>query len=542
MVCPRCGEALSANGARCRCGSLAEPTVLTGVVPFDATGLPHGVNFGASTGLTGVTRLEPDASRASPFGDSPTAPHGDRTAATIGDAGTLGGQSNIADAATVAGQTRSARDAGPLKIGQSFGPRYHIIKLLGAGGMGAVYQAWDTELGVAVALKVIRGRTVSLEQQKRFKNELLLARSVTHKNVVRIHDLGEIDGKKFITMSYVRGDDLATLLRTERKFPVDRALGLARQIAAGLQAAHDAGVVHRDLKPANIMIGADDLALIMDFGISASADEVSSGGIVGTLEYMAPEQGAGQTTDGRADIYAFGLILYEMLVGPRGSAATTVQERIDAMRRRSKDGIPEPRSIDSSVPEAVNSLVMRCLEIDPAARFQSTTELSAALARVDDAGELIPELTRISKRLLAAALVLVVALIGATYFVGRRAAAPALQHAAVGVVIADFDNRTGDPVFNGSVEQALTVGVEGAPFITAMPSRDAHRVAAQIGSGKLDEAAATLVAVREGVKFVVGGTIEAGGRGYRVIARLIDPAVGKVTKTSSAHARSKRRC
>src|SRR4029077_10603328 len=134
----------------------------------------------------------------------------------------------------------------------------------------------------------------------------------------RIHDLGQIDGIKYITMPYVQGDDLATVLGREGKLPVSRALPLARQIASGLAAAHEAGVVHRDLKPANIMIGADDLALIMDFGISASnEDATTSGGIVGTLEYMAPEQGTGGAVDNRSDIYAFGLIVYEMLTGPR---------------------------------------------------------------------------------------------------------------------------------------------------------------------------------------------------------------------------------
>ena len=163
-------------------------------------------------------------------------------------------------------------------MGQSFSPRYHIIKLLGVGGMGAVYQAWDAELGVAVALKVIRTdarhRAASSEAEKRFKQELLLARQVTHKNVVRIHDLGEIDGIKYITMPYVQGDDLSAVLKREGKLPIAHALRLARQIAGGLQAAHEAGVVHRDLKPPNIMIsgaGDEEQALIMDFGISSSA-------------------------------------------------------------------------------------------------------------------------------------------------------------------------------------------------------------------------------------------------------------------------------
>jgi tetratricopeptide (TPR) repeat protein len=462
---------------------------------------------------------------------------------TIGDVGTVaadGTETGTIASETIGGAPPS-RHVGPLKVGASFGPRYHIIRLLGAGGMGAVYQAWDAELGVAVALKVIRGRKrrPSADLEKRFKNELLLARSVTHKNVVRIHDINEIDGQKFISMSYVQGDDLATLLRKEGKFPIERALRFARQIAAGLEAAHDAGVVHRDLKPANVMISGDDHALIMDFGISASADEAATGGIIGTLEYMAPEQGAGRTTDARADIYSFGLILHEMLVGPRAAASATPQERVDAMRRRAKDGVAPPRTVDGSIPEAVDALVARCLQPDPAARFQSTRELCAALSRLDDAGEVIPEPARVSKRLLAGALVVVLAMIGGTYFVGRRAAAPAIQRAPVGVVVADFENRTGDPVFDGSVEQALTIGLEGASFITAVSNRDTHRLAAQLGAAAVDEATATLIAVREGVKFVVAGAIEPDGSGYRVSARLIDPAVGRTIKTTSARARSK---
>src|ERR1044071_2392825 len=147
---------------------------------------------------------------------------------------------------------------GPLKPGQTFGPRYHIIRLLGAGGMGAVYHAWDTELGVSVAIKVIRPEIMAnpsagADVERRFKRELLLARQVTHKNVVRIHDLGEIDRIKYITMTYVDGLDLATILKVEGRLKVPRVLRIARSIASGLVAAHTAGVVHRDLKPANIM-------------------------------------------------------------------------------------------------------------------------------------------------------------------------------------------------------------------------------------------------------------------------------------------------
>src|SRR5918993_5159777 len=217
----------------------------------------------------------------------------------------------LPDGETLAGPGAApSRAPGPLAPGQSFGPRYHIIRVLGEGGMGVVYQAWDAELNVAVAVKVIRPETLgdagtAGEVERRFKRELVLARNVTHRNVVRIHDLGERDGVKYLTMPFIEGEDLSAALRRRGKLPVREALGIARQVAAGLAAAHQAGVVHRDLKPENIMLAADGTALIMDFGISRSvtgtATVTALGAIVGTLEYMAPEQAQGQPVDPRAD-------------------------------------------------------------------------------------------------------------------------------------------------------------------------------------------------------------------------------------------------
>ena len=207
--------------------------------------------------------------------------------------------------------------------------------------MGAVYQAWDQELSVVVALKVIRPEVAADPHaarmlERRFKQELLLARQVTHKNVVRIHDLGEINGVKYITMPFIEGEDLAQHPEAREEAPVPRVLKMARTMASGLAAAHAAGVVHRDLKPANIMIDADGEA--HDHGFrrraidgrdpavgrsrrrsrkspSIAGGHTLAGMIVGTVEYMAPEQAKAQPVDHRADIYAFGLILYDMLVG-----------------------------------------------------------------------------------------------------------------------------------------------------------------------------------------------------------------------------------
>jgi tetratricopeptide (TPR) repeat protein len=523
MVCARCGQVTAVLAGRCSACGAAFPqlTVAAGVIPIDTTGLPPGATFGAATGLGTID----------------------------GTAALTSGVLDVTEGG--AGPQPASRTAGPLHVGQAFGPRYHIIKLLGAGGMGAVYQAWDSELSVAVALKVIRtdrnGHSALSAAEKQFKQELLLARQVTHKNVVRIHDLGEIDGIKYITMPYVQGDELATVIRRDGKLPIAHAMRFARQIADGLRAAHEAGVVHRDLKPANVMIrGAgenpdDAQALIMDFGISASADRAATTStVLGTLEYMAPEQATGGGVDGRADIYAYGLILYEMLTGPRTVATATPQARIDAMKQRFAEGLVPVGALDRSIPEPLEAFVMRCLEREPAARFQTATELGDALARLDDAGELIPIAARLTKRMMAAAAAIVLLLLGGTYVATRRLVTPPKQHDAVSILIADFRNSTGDPAFDGTLEQALGTSVEGASFVSTYRRDEAQKLVVQLKAGsKLDEKAARLVSVREGINVVLAGSIEPKGSGYTIAVRAIDPANGNTLATTSVSASGK---
>ncbi len=235
---------------------------------------------------------------------------------------------------------------------------------------------------------------------------------MTHPNVVRIHDLGEIDGIKYITMPYIEGQDLAHILAESTTLPVPRVLNIARQVASGLCAAHEAGVVHRDLKPANIMIEADDRALIMDFGIARSAgeafeaagagtklstlkdaSETRTGVIVGTLEYMAPEQARGERVDDRVDIYSLGMILYRMIVGRR--LADRATDAYTDLLARMQAEPTRVREIDPTVPEAVDQIVSRCLQPDPALRYQSTPDLLAALERLDENGVPLPEPTPI---------------------------------------------------------------------------------------------------------------------------------------------------
>jgi eukaryotic-like serine/threonine-protein kinase len=454
-----------------------------------------------------------------------------------------------------------------LTPGESFGTRYHIIRVLGVGGMGAVYQAWDAELGVAVAIKTIRlaegtdPRDVE-DMERRFKRELVLARQVTHPNVVRIYDLGEIDGTKYITMSFVEGQDLSTILKAEGKLPVARALEIMRQVVSGMQAAHAAGIVHRDLKPANIMIDGT-LALIMDFGIARSvtgrADLAPpsasrtttprpvvsaltvAGSVMGTLDYMAPEQATAQPVDQRADVYALGLIFYDIILGR--SARPRTENAFADFTHRLRQPPTAPRTIDAEVPEAIDAIITKCLQADPAARFQTSDELGAALDALDEQGNPKPIITPVKPRskwvTAAASIIMLVAAIGAWYL-GRQGAAPVETREPLPVLIANFENRTGDAVFDGALEQMLLLGVEGTSFITAYPRQTAQRLATEIAPGStLDEERARLVAIREGVKVVLAGRIERDGAGYRLSMRAIDPATSEPLATLEERAADK---
>jgi tetratricopeptide (TPR) repeat protein/tRNA A-37 threonylcarbamoyl transferase component Bud32 len=452
---------------------------------------------------------------------------------------------------------------GPLQIGQQFSPRYIIVRLLGIGGMGAVYQAWDAELSVMVALKVVRPEVTrdpaaAREIERRFKQELLLARQVTHKNVVRIHDMGEIDGIKYITMPYIEGEDLATVLKRTGPMPVASVMPVARQVAAGLLAAHQAGVVHRDLKPANIMLEKDHEAIIMDFGIArttspaprtvapgapvqlgAIVDEemtraaaTMAGAVVGTIEYMAPEQARGQDVDQRTDIYAFGLILYDMLVGRRraGHAESAIAE----LQKRLTESPPRLSLVVPGVPAALDQLVARCIEADAARRYASTADLVAAIDRLDDNGKLRPIRRVVGLPLMAATVVLLLGLSGGIWWYTR----PPVQHDPVAVVIADLANLTGDSTFDGTLEPIMRRALEEAGFITAY-DRSGIRALGARPRDSLDEEAARTLAVEQGLGVVLSGSIERQGNGYRVSVRATQTVTGSEITTEQARATSK---
>jgi predicted Ser/Thr protein kinase len=279
-------------------------------------------------------------------------------------------------------QTTSARHAtrsqGRFAPGETLGGRYRIIAMLGKGGMGEVYRADDLILDQAVALKFLPEAVAHNEHAvERFRNEVRTARQVSHPNVCRVYDLGEMEGLYFLSMEYVDGEDLGSLLRRIGRLPADKALEIARKLCAGLAAAHEKGVLHRDLKPANVMLDARGQVLLTDFGLAGLAEELQGDEVRnGTPAYMAPEQLAGHEVSVRSDIYALGLVLYEIFTGKLPFESATLAELI---RAQQESAPPSLTSVVRDLDPAIERVILRCLNPKPSLRPTSALAVAAAL-------------------------------------------------------------------------------------------------------------------------------------------------------------------
>ncbi len=267
-----------------------------------------------------------------------------------------------------------------LDPGSILAQRYEILHILGVGGMGAVYQARDLELSRTVALKVIRPDLAGNQSIiDRFKQELILATQVTHKNVIRIYDLGESDGMKFITMEFVEGQDLRSLIHERNKLPPAEAVEIMQQVCRALEAAHAVGVIHRDLKPQNIMRDVNGRVVVMDFGLARTLGGdgmTQTGALVGTMEYMSPEQALAKELDQRSDIFSLGVIFYELL---SGAIPFRADSALASLIKRTQERVVPVSDLDETIPAPLSAIVSRCLERDVAMRYQSAANLLADL-------------------------------------------------------------------------------------------------------------------------------------------------------------------
>ncbi len=434
--------------------------------------------------------------------------------------------------------TESGVDLGRrLAPGTLLAGRYRIETTLGMGGMGVVYRARDEELGAEVAVKVLRPDLgQGPEWLVRFRREILLAREVTHRNVVRIHDIGEDQGLRFLTMSYVAGRSLQDVLGAESRLPVERALPIVRQVADALAAAHQAGVVHRDLKPANILLDVDDTAYISDFGVARSLQgggPTRTGVVVGTPDYLAPEQVAGDPADHRSDIYALGLLLHEMLTGELPFAGDSQAERL---AQRLSGRVRDVSESGVRVPAWVRGLIRRCLERDPARRYQTAQEVLADLDR-QRAARAPFKAWRAAVALVA---VLLLALGGWAAYQRMAGKAPGVGQATAppppAVAVLPLADETADPelAWTGEgVAEMLAARVAERPQLRVIDALRVSRTLRDLGLGSArpDEATLRRLAGLLEAERLVYGSVRRAGHSLRVDLRLVTVGSGGAMNT-----------
>jgi serine/threonine protein kinase/tetratricopeptide (TPR) repeat protein len=445
-----------------------------------------------------------------------------------------------------------------LTRGMLFAGRYEVIEELGTGGMGRVYRVHDTKLNEEVALKLIRPEIASGRGPvERFRNEIKIARKIAHPNVCRVHDLHEEGKTLFLTMEYVRGEDLKSLIHRTKALTVGSAVSYARQVAEGLTEAHKLGIVHRDLKPGNIMIDKDGQAKIMDFGIARVKQEkgiTGEGAVIGTPEYMSPEQVEGKEADPSSDIYALGVILFEMVVG---SPPFEGETPFSIANKHRSEPAPDPRALNPQIPGGLSRLILRCLEKDTAQRYQSAEELHADLERVE-AG--LPTTERVEakrkpltsreitvkfnlKKLvlpLSAVAVLVVAAVILWKFIPHKRAPADAPKIEKSVAVISFENQTGDKTYDylsKVIPNLLISGLEQAGGVYVVSWERLEDLLKQLGRPEartIDKELGFRLCRLEGVESIVLGSFVKAETTFVTDVKVLDVESKAILTSASA--------
>jgi tetratricopeptide (TPR) repeat protein len=408
-----------------------------------------------------------------------------------------------------------------------FAGRYQMLKRLGRGGMGEVWSAIDLTLKMQVALKLVH--SVNARNRAAILHEVRLARQVTHPAICRVYDVGESDGIIFYTMELVQGEDLAACLARAQRLPSPVVIDIARQLCGGLAAAHAAGVLHRDLKPANVLIGSHGRVRITDFGVAVSRDAADRTLPMGTPAYMAPEQlEPGAPLTEQTDLYALGLLLYELSFGRR------LYDGVETRGDLAQTPVP---TVD--VDPDLRAVILWALELDPARRPPSADVMAARLPEASPhpprrAAAANPSFPRWAAVMFGA----VVTVVLVAWLMVPRSVSPTLNERDT-IVLADFDNGTGEPVFDGTLDVALAVALEQSPFIKVFSRErvgDTLQRMEQAADARLTRQLARDVARREQLKAFVTGSITRLGASYVLALEAVDAQAGDTMARAQAQA------
>ena len=439
-----------------------------------------------------------------------------------------------------------------LSTGSIFAGRYQVIEELGKGGMGRVYRVLDKKLNEEVALKLIRPEIAAdSETIQRFSTELKLARKISHRNVGRMYELMEEGTLHFITMEYVPGEDLKSFIRRSRQLAVGTAAAIGRQVCEGLSEAHRLGVIHRDLKPSNIMIDKAGNVRIMDFGIARSLEAkgiTGAGVMIGTPEYMSPEQVDGKQADQRSDIYSLGIILFEMLTGHLPFEGETP---LSVAVKQKSEAPPDPRKLSAQIPDALSRLILKCLEKSKERRFQSADEVLAELGRIEKDLPTTSQPLPIRKPLtskqitvqlslkkviwpVVAALALIVIGIAIWKILPHQAGAKRA------IAVIGFTNQTGDPnldYLQDAIPNLLITSLEqsGHFRVTSWERlKDLLRQTGKDVSATSDEEAGFEICRKEGIDALVLGSYIKAGETFATNVKILNATTKELLKTASA--------